>query len=76
LLSIEIAHSGLQQILQGEHPEELTGIVACDDRKPRESSLGHSVDHYTQWFVRIRHDGMCLYNLSELALVSALVRVQ
>jgi len=35
-----------------------------------------AVDHYTQRFVWIRYDGMCLYNLSELALVSALVRVQ
>ena len=72
LLGFKIAHARLQQVVQGDDPEERAGTVTCDHGQPRQPSLGHSVDHDTQWFVRIRHHGMCLNDLSKLATVMVL----
>jgi hypothetical protein len=72
LLSFQIAHARLQQVTQGDDPEERAGTVTGDHGKPRQPSRGHSVDDDTQWFVWIRHHGMRLHDLRQLATVMAL----
>ena len=76
MFSFKIAHSRLQQVAQGDYPEELAGTVTCDHGQPHQPSLSHSVDHDTQWFVWIRHHGMLLNDLSKLATVMVLWSAQ